>query len=323
MADEQLTPGQLTTEQITTLLTELFVNQNNLDKTYYDMFYNPTPMDIKIQRYDENGVLQTYMIPNRAKDKNGNGLVMLGTVAPEGVVQASAGQFYLNITSYILYYKATGESTSAYGWMQIYSPLILENDALPVHLGGTGITSVQGIVKGNGQLPFSQATEFMSNLSPDDPSYDIATGDIDADYMNPNSVINKTNALISTHNTDITAHSNIIESIQNNLDELNALIESLSSKVTMFPDYVNRKERYSNTDYTATENGWVYLYRYAMGSGSTNITINGVNFPIFLIAYGITGDGVGAGGSNMFPIKKGDTYRVDSASSFWFIPARS
>ena len=62
--------NNVTLTEVIDLLSELFTNLNNLDKTYYDMFYNTTPMDITLERYDEKGVLQKVVLPNRAKDKD-------------------------------------------------------------------------------------------------------------------------------------------------------------------------------------------------------------------------------------------------------------
>ena len=158
MADEQ----QLTQEEITTLLTNLFVNENNLDKTYYDMFYNPIPMDIEIQRYDENNVLQTYLIPNRAKDRQESSFILQGEVAPEDNVMASIGNMYLNILTSELYYKTEGSSTSSSGWKLIYTQGANSTNPLPVTYGGTGVNSIIGLVKGRGTDSFIRATEYMN-----------------------------------------------------------------------------------------------------------------------------------------------------------------
>ena len=51
-------------EDVAYLLNILFFNMNNLSKVYYDMFINPEPMDIELQRYDESGTLTTITLPN-------------------------------------------------------------------------------------------------------------------------------------------------------------------------------------------------------------------------------------------------------------------
>ena len=61
--------ASLNDEQIITLLEYLFTNMNNLDRLYYDMFINTTPMDLTLERYNEDGIKETHILPNRAKDK--------------------------------------------------------------------------------------------------------------------------------------------------------------------------------------------------------------------------------------------------------------
>ena len=58
-----------TLEDVVNLLTILFTNLNNQNEIYYDMFLNPTPMDLELERYDENGELVTVVLANRAKDR--------------------------------------------------------------------------------------------------------------------------------------------------------------------------------------------------------------------------------------------------------------
>ena len=42
-----------TLEDIVNLLTILFTNLNNQNEIYYDMFLNPNPMDVELERYNE------------------------------------------------------------------------------------------------------------------------------------------------------------------------------------------------------------------------------------------------------------------------------
>ena len=86
--------ADVTLTELIDMLSELFTNMNNLDRLYYDMFFNTTPMDLTLQRYDENGVLQTYVIPNRAKDA-ANTLTGMGN--PEGQVVAPIGKLYIDL----------------------------------------------------------------------------------------------------------------------------------------------------------------------------------------------------------------------------------
>lgn len=113
MADISLT-------ELVDLLSELFTNINNLDKTYYDMFYNTTPMDITLERYDENGVLQTYSIPNRAKDRDN---VIIGTGDPEGQVVAPTGRTYIDTNTANFYYKVQDDNIppNSSGWQLVFT----------------------------------------------------------------------------------------------------------------------------------------------------------------------------------------------------------
>ena len=113
MADKTLT-------ELIDLLSELFTNMNNLDKTCYDMFFNVTPMDITLERYDENHILKEYVIPNRAKDKDS---ILFGNEEPEGNVPASIGKFYINLTDNSMYYKTQGTvlAPTSSGWELVFT----------------------------------------------------------------------------------------------------------------------------------------------------------------------------------------------------------
>jgi len=106
-----------TQEEIENLLSILFTNMNNMDSIYYDMFINTTPMDVTLERYDEDGTLQTYILPNRAKDAN---YILQGSGSPVGVTNGNAGVLYLDIVNYDLYFKSVG--TDSYGWIKSYTP---------------------------------------------------------------------------------------------------------------------------------------------------------------------------------------------------------
>ena len=190
-------------EEVAYLLNVLFTNLNNLDRIYYDMFINPEPMDIELERYDETGTLTTVILPNRAKDKistySGNG-------NPNGKQIASPGALYIDISTASMYYKGSG--SDAYGWVLVWSSANLvegtdflspsgdgsqltnlnaENIAtgtLSVEHGGTGANSLIGIVKGNGTNPFTAAVDGVDYMGPNSftgliafyPSASIPTG---------------------------------------------------------------------------------------------------------------------------------------------------
>lgn len=50
-------------------LAELLTNSVNMTQVYYDLFFNPEPMDITLYQYDDDNKLVEVVIPNRAKDK--------------------------------------------------------------------------------------------------------------------------------------------------------------------------------------------------------------------------------------------------------------
>ena len=110
----------VTLTELIDMLSELFTNMNNLDKTYYDMFYNQTPMDITLDRYNENGDLEQFVVPNRAKDKDA---IIVGNGEPENNVESYIGKLYMDLDTGNLYYKSSGstEAPTATGWKEIYT----------------------------------------------------------------------------------------------------------------------------------------------------------------------------------------------------------
>lgn len=54
--------------KIATTLSNLAQNYNELAQNWFDIFYNPEARDITIKFFDTDGNLETYTLPNRAKD---------------------------------------------------------------------------------------------------------------------------------------------------------------------------------------------------------------------------------------------------------------
>lgn len=195
-----------TMEEVAYLLNILFTNMNNLNKAYYDIFINPEPMDVTLERYDENGQISTIEIPNRAKDKQG---IYKGQGDPNGSQLANQGAFYLDTNSTILYYKSTA-TNDAYGWQSFWSSGNLAQDGggtkgkflapdgngdslkklnaanisvgiLSVEHGGTGAYAGQEsrsfnegkLLKGNGTNPILEAEEGTDYLTPDYADEDV------------------------------------------------------------------------------------------------------------------------------------------------------
>lgn len=175
-----------TDEELTILLTHLFVNMNNLDATYYDMFYNQTPMDVTLLRYNSDGELKEYQVPNRAKDR---AYITIGNGSPEGNIVANVGAQYIDQVTSSCYYKATGYDT-AVGWAEYLTGFNfvegtdyispsgsganltdlnaehITEGVLGVANGGTGATELNGILKGNGTRGVVSATEGSDYLAP-------------------------------------------------------------------------------------------------------------------------------------------------------------
>lgn len=176
-----------TLEDIVNLLTILFTNLNNQNEQYYDMFLNPVPMDLDLERYDENGELVTVVHPNVAKMRIST---YTGTGSPNGKVAARVGSLYIDLSEAGLYYKGIGDDS--YGWVLVWSSnnfvngeqyLRPDGDAshlqtinansissgvVKVQNGGTGTTTLTGLVKGNGTNAFTAAQDGVDYIGASD-----------------------------------------------------------------------------------------------------------------------------------------------------------
>ena len=135
MADAITVP---TFEQIETILSKLATNYSNIAILFYDIFYNTTPMDVTLQMYDEAGILQTYTIPNRAKDMSN---ILNGSGSPQGVVEAGRGVIYQDLANGDLYIKAL--SDGSVGWTKFVTDTELSNMLIE------GIGSPEAVVIAN------------------------------------------------------------------------------------------------------------------------------------------------------------------------------
>ena len=95
-------------------LTELLQNSVNMTSVFYDIFLNPTPMDVELQQYNSNGELITITIPNRAKDRQ---IALEGEGSPEGAITANVGASYVDTVNEVVYYKAVGSGNT--GWVVV------------------------------------------------------------------------------------------------------------------------------------------------------------------------------------------------------------
>lgn len=88
-------------------LAELLTNTVNMTDVFYDMFINPTPMDITLYQYNTENELVPVVVPNRAKDRQ---IALTGTVAPTSstdtkVQNAAVGTCYVNTTDDSVYFR--------------------------------------------------------------------------------------------------------------------------------------------------------------------------------------------------------------------------
>ena len=174
-----------TTEDIINALSVLYFNLNEIERNYYDIFINPKSMTVNLQRYNDQGVLDTVPVKNLASLQYTS---LTGNGSPDGVVSAEVGKFYIDTSDYSLYFKSSGNDS--YGWILLWSALNLKEDddflapdgsapqlkdlnmdnaslgVLAVERGGTGKGSITGIVKGNGTDPMTNATDGADFLGP-------------------------------------------------------------------------------------------------------------------------------------------------------------
>lgn len=106
--------SSIDTSAIIENLTELLQNTVNMTSVFYDIFLNPTPMDVELQQYNSDGELVTVTIPNRAKDRS---IALSGTGSPEGVVTANVGTSYVDVANEVVYFKAVGNGNT--GWIVV------------------------------------------------------------------------------------------------------------------------------------------------------------------------------------------------------------
>ena len=111
-----------TYESIETMLTKLATNYSNIAILFYDIFYNTSPMDVTFQMYDESGVLQTYTIPNRAKDMSN---ILSGEGSPQGNIEAGRGVIYQDLENGDLYIKITAVGNT--GWTKFVTDSVLQD----------------------------------------------------------------------------------------------------------------------------------------------------------------------------------------------------
>lgn len=146
-------------------LVELLTNTVNMTSKFYDIFLNPTPMDVELEQYNDENDLITVTIPNRAKDRV---LTKFGEGSPEGVVVAVMGTMYIDIVNSEVYIKVSGDDE--YGWIPVSS----EENIIPIirkYLIDNGYVTVDYLVEHGYVTVYDHATPILYGVV----KYDGAT----------------------------------------------------------------------------------------------------------------------------------------------------
>ena len=153
MADE------ITITEVAEALSRVQVNYSNLAQSWYNIFYNTTPMDVQLEFYDVDGNAHTYIIPNRAKDKN---YVTNGSLAdPTGNITAPIGTLYQSTTTGDVYIKMIGEGST--GWIKMIS----QSDLDKIIVQKSGDPNETGEVRAFGTLYIDISTGYMYMRRPE------------------------------------------------------------------------------------------------------------------------------------------------------------
>jgi hypothetical protein len=134
-------------KQIQAQLAVLETSYANMTRTYYDMFYNKTPMDITLEIYKEDGVLEKITVPNRAKASTS---AMTHSGSPSGVTSAALGTLLLDTTTGDLWYESLAYDVD--GWVRIANHNALTDEYLKKNGNGELLTDLSADHMTQGQL---------------------------------------------------------------------------------------------------------------------------------------------------------------------------
>jgi hypothetical protein len=101
--------------------SELLTDYANLLRTWFTMFYDPTPQDITLRLYDDEGNLQSYTFPNRSKDFT---YILNGSGTPQGIKTAVVGSIYQDILNGEVYIKNSISTDT--NWTKVISKEVLD-----------------------------------------------------------------------------------------------------------------------------------------------------------------------------------------------------
>lgn len=145
--------NEININEIAEALARVQFDYSNMAISWYNIFYNPIPMDVQIEFYDHEGRAHTYVIPNRAKDKS---YITNGEFAnPNENVAAAVGTIYQCTTTGDLYVKIFGEGST--GWIKVVSQS--DMDAIIVRKNGN--PNETGEVRDFGTLYVDLSTGYM------------------------------------------------------------------------------------------------------------------------------------------------------------------
>lgn len=146
-------PEEISITEVAEALSRVQFNYSNLAQSWYNIFYNTTPMDVQLEFYDVDGNAHTYVIPNRAKDKS---YITNGEYAdPSDNVSAPIGTLYQSTTTGDVYIKMIGEGAT--GWIKMIS----QSDLDRIIVQKAGDPNETGEVRAFGTLYIDISTGYM------------------------------------------------------------------------------------------------------------------------------------------------------------------
>lgn len=98
--------------------------------------------------------------------------------------------------------------------------------------------------------------------------------------------------------------------LQNNIDAMNEIVSNMYH--LMSPDFSKRASRSRDTNYTASQAGWVFFYSVSQNGNQVSYEINGNSY---YLTSNMNRDTDTAGAGAWFMVGKGDKYKLNSAGS--------
>lgn len=300
--------------QISLVLSQLVQNYNELAQNWFDIFYNPEAMDIPIKFFDADGNLQTYTLPNRAKDFT---YILNGTGNPENSLVAKVGSIYQDILNGDLYLKRTGDG--AVGWQRMMS-------LNEIYSSGNG--SPEGVVpgkKGDLYVDLDTGLLYTKTTATGTTGWSLAGSSGKADQAYVDTKFNEINDNIDNIEQDIVEIREDIAGLNGDIDSINDTIDSLNQSISTgvvhisgSPETITSAKTFTNT---TNFNGAVNLKNSTTISGASTFS-NTANFKktatfssttTFSGANTFSGTTTFSGNTNFSKVINGTAYRALSA----------